>query len=168
VVPSQANTIQANTIQANTIQASKPIAPRAELASPIEWDGEGVQRIWQAALAKLDDMTADFARQAETVEAVGANRLRLVFAENRELAKRSCEKPERKSKLEEALKTVSARNVLIEFGLSVVRRTEPIAAKPSGAVNRRQRMRDAEQHPAVRQLIEMFGAEIVRVDDPHP
>ncbi len=149
-------------------ESSEAVPPRADLTSSIEWDGDGAKRIWQAALATLDDMTADFARQAETVEAVGANRLRLVFAENRDLAKRSCEKPERKSKLEEALKTVSARNVLIEFVLSSVRRVDPIAAKPSGAVNRRQRMRDAEQHPLVRQLIEMFGAEIVRVDDPHP
>lgn len=127
---------------------------------------EHASRLWQAAIRSLDDMTADFARQASKVEPVGSQRLRVVFTENRELAKRGCEKPERKSKLEQALSRIAARNMQVELLLTAAPATEAVAPKPSGAINRRQRQRDAEQNPVIRQLIEMFEAEIVRVDEP--
>jgi hypothetical protein len=111
-------------------------------------------------------MTADFARQATKIEPLGGQRLRVAFPENRELAKRGCEKPERKSKLEAALCRVSARNMQVELVLTAAAAVETSVAKPSGVVNRRQRQRDAEQNPVIRQLIEMFEAEIVRVDEP--
>ena len=133
------------------------------------WDSSVAKRVWHAALVAMDDITADFARQAATVEAVATNRLRLTFEGTKELAKQSCEKPERKTKLEAALKKVSARDVLIEFAVSTSNggdRRDVSPPKASSAVSRRQRMREAEQHPSVQQVMELFEAEIVRVDEP--
>src|SRR5690606_35158448 len=84
------------------------------LRSDGPWDAATARRVWSAALEALDDMTADFARQATSVEPVGENRLRLLFPADRELARRSCEKPERKSKLEATIRSVSARDVHID------------------------------------------------------
>jgi DNA polymerase-3 subunit gamma/tau len=141
-------------------EAERPIA----IGAP--WNDQSAGQIWRAALAAMDDLTADFARQAVAIAAIDDNRLRLSFEETRELAKQSCERPERKSKLEAAIKKVSARDVLVECVTCAVRRSEEAAPKPSAAVSRRQRMRDAEQQPGVRQVMELFDAEIIRVDEP--
>lgn len=147
--------------------AERRIDPVVPVTAP--WNPATAEVVWKAALGAMDDITADFARQALAVEAVGSGRIRLTFDSSRELAKQSCEKPERKTKLEAAIRAVSARDVLIEFETKVSRgvdRPESGVQKPSTAVARRQRMREAEQHPVVRQVMELFDAEIVRVDEP--
>ena len=128
------------------------------------WDAATAGRVWQAALAAMDDMTADFARQAASIEPLGASRLRLIFPADRDLARRACEKAERKMKLEAAIRSVSARDVQIDCDSCATTAAPPKPVKASAAVNRRQLMRDAEGHPMVQELMELFEAEIIRVD----
>lgn len=162
-------------VSSGPVRSEKPVESVRPAVVPViptsaNWNSSGAEAVWKAALGAMDDLTADFARQAISVEAVGSNRLKLIFDSSRELAKQSCEKPERKTKLEAAIRQVSAREVLIDFETRVLRvndRQENSSQKPSAAVARRQRMRDAEQHPVVRQVIDLFDAEIVRVDEPH-
>ncbi|WP_164100408.1 DNA polymerase III subunit gamma/tau [Candidatus Laterigemmans baculatus] len=150
-------------------EGGAPVAAGGEsqdLVVPLErpWDKPTAERVWQAALAAMDGMTADFARQAAAVEPQGKHRLRLMFPADRELARRACEKPERKTQLEAAIRSVSARDVQIDCDLCSTTAAPPKPAKASAAVNRRQLMREAEGHPLVQELIELFEAEIVRVD----
>lgn len=149
--------------------ADAPPPGQRQLVVPLDrpWDSATATRVWEAALAELDDLTADFARQAASIEPLGSNRLRLVFPAEKELAKRSCERGDRKSRLEATIKAVSARDVHVECDLCAISATPPKPTKTPAAVARRQLMRDAEGHPMVQELIELFEAEIVRVDPPH-
>jgi hypothetical protein len=111
-------------------------------------------------------MTADVARQASRVEPLGEGKLRVFFPKDRGLMKTSCEKPERKSKLEGALETVAARHVHVEcvFDAHVSKPTATAAAPSLGA--RKQRQRALKTHPFVLQCASLFDAEVVKVDEP--
>ncbi len=141
-------------------------APAA--GEPIEWTVAGAQRLWEAAARQLDDMTADLARQASRVEPLGEGKLRIFFPKDRGLTKTSCEKPDRKSKLEGALKTVAARHVHIEFAFDA-HASQPSAAVPAPSLSeRKQQQRALKTHPFVQQCASLFGAEVVKVDEPRP
>lgn len=95
-----------------------------------------------------------------------------------ENANLSCQAAGEKSKLERASQGESARQVQ-RAEVSAVAKAKPNAVgpsnsaesrgpRPSATVQRRQRLREFEQHPTVRQVIDLFEAEIVRIDDPRP
>ncbi len=124
--------------------------------------------LWLAALAKLDDLTADHARAALEVTDLGNGRWRVAFGANQQLTRASCEKAERRLSLERVLSEVTGQKVQLEF--TTVAQAAPVQAAPPvpTAVARTQRMRMVEQDPLVRQFIEIFEGEIVRVDEPRP
>ncbi|QEG41152.1 DNA polymerase III subunit gamma/tau [Roseimaritima ulvae] len=133
---------------------------------PPQWTDAGVQQMWQWALERMDEMTAGLARQYSKIQLIQEGRVRLLFPSNMTLTKTRCDKPEQKNKLEEAISFVAARRVLIELGFDAQAVVKPTAKPPSTAGERRQRQRQLQTHPWVKKCMEIFDAEVVRVDEP--
>lgn len=125
-----------------------------------------MRQVWENAISTLDGMTANHARNAQRVEPAGEGCIRVVFSGDRQLDKTSCEKPERRSKLEAALAASANRKVKYECVLTKV---APTAAPPRRAITsseRAKRMREVEQEPVIKEMMELFEGEVIRVDPP--
>lgn len=135
-----------------------------EAAVTSELTAETVDSIWKEALADLGDMTADFARHAERIQLSGPNHLVASFRAGYTLHKEYCERPERRIKLEAALAKVAGRTVRLDLELLPGdARSEP---RPAAVQTNRQRFQERQRQPLVRQAIEMFDGEVVRIDEP--
>ncbi|MCA9613839.1 MAG: hypothetical protein KC586_13880 [Myxococcales bacterium] len=127
---------------------------------------ESANSIWKQAIAQIQDMTADYAAFCDRVAISAPNRLVASFKASYTLQKESCEKPERKARIEQALQQVTGQRIHVDFE---VRRDEGNApSRPQPRPSLRQRMRDFEKHPLVKQAIDMFEAEITRIEEPRP
>ncbi len=140
--------------------ASAPTAVSAEDLPPLK--PEQVKRIWQQALEEMGDMTADYARKCTDVAISAPNRLVARFSSGYTVE--ACSRAERKARLEETLSRVAGRPVRVDF--EVVPETPRPARSGTVPVSRRQRMRQLESHPFVREAMELFGGELTRADAP--
>ena len=123
--------------------------------------------IWQRALTDLADMTADYAKKAESVANCGPNRLVARFGKAYIGAKEYCERPERKAKLQQALAKVLGAAVSLDFEVVADSSEAPLAQGLHQPVpTSRERSRQAAQHPLVRQAMELFDAEVLHVIQP--
>ncbi len=123
-----------------------------------------VEASWKEALAELGDMTADFARQADSIQFTGPNRLVASFRAGYTLHKEYCERPERRTKLEAALAKAIGRPVRLD--LELLPGDSQTEQRPAPVQTNRQRMQERQRQPLVRQTIEMFDGEVLRVDEP--
>jgi hypothetical protein len=78
------------------------------------------------------------------------------------LDKERCERPERKSRIEQALAQVTGHPVHVTFEIVSDKKA---ASPPQRPISRRQRIRDKESSPLVRRAIELFEAEVTDVDE---
>jgi hypothetical protein len=78
-----------------------------------------------------------------------------------------CDTPVHREELLKVLRSIAGESVQIEFGLSADAVAVP-AAQKTPAKSRIQRMRELEEHELVKACIELFDAEIVKVDLPQP
>jgi DNA polymerase-3 subunit gamma/tau len=125
--------------------------------------------IWQQALTELGDMTADYARKAESVANCGPNRLVARFGKAYSGPKEYCERPERKAKLQQALGRIVGSEVRLEFELIAGSPEQDLAhGLHQPLATGRERNRQAAQHPLVRQAMELFDAEVLHVLQPAP
>jgi DNA polymerase-3 subunit gamma/tau len=122
--------------------------------------------IWSQALAILGDMTSDFASKAESVAICGPNRLVARFGKAYSYQKEFCERPERKALLEQALCQAAGVPITLQFEVLSDRGGPVPVARETPLPNRQQRFAEAARHPLVRQAMEHFDAEIVRVFQP--
>ena len=122
------------------------------------------RQLWEAALDQLEDMTADFGRGYSTVDFADSDRLVVGFRLEYNLQRSSCERPDRKQKIEQALAAVAGRTVRVEF-MALASESKPVERK-AGPVSRVARIREREKHPMVQQARSMFDAEIVDVVEP--
>ncbi len=130
----------------------------------VQITSESVDSIWQQAIAKIEDMTADYAAFCDRVAIAAPNRLVASFKASYTLQKESCEKPERKARIEQALQQVTGQRIHVDFE---VRRDESSgSSRQQPRPSMRQRMRDFEKHPLVKQAVDMFEAEITRLEEP--
>ena len=113
-------------------------------------------------------MTGDCASKFESVAISAPNRLVVSFRKAYTTAKEFCERPDKRTRLEQTLSRLAGRDIRIDFAVlaeeSQVTAPQPLAQRPP--VNRRQRQAEMQKHPLVRQAVEMFGAEIVTIVDP--
>ncbi|MEQ8788524.1 MAG: DNA polymerase III subunit gamma/tau [Pirellulaceae bacterium] len=156
---------------------NSPVAkqPSSEEAAPSPVEGntprlaldQGTLReVWRQALEMLGDMTADYASTATRVAISAPNRLVVSFPASYNYQKESCERVERRQRLEEALEAVTGKTVRLDFELlPQEKQSSPITA-PS--VSRRQLMQQTTRHPWVSEALEMFDGEIVRVEPGKP
>ncbi|MDA1050008.1 MAG: DNA polymerase III subunit gamma/tau [Planctomycetota bacterium] len=154
--------------------AEKKTEKISDTASPVtvanrpavEITSDSASSIWKQAIAQIEDMTADYAAFCDQVAISAPNRLVASFKASYTLQKESCEKPERKARIEQALQQVTGQRIQVDFE---VRRDESSgSSRPQPRPPLRQRMRDFEKHPLVKQAIDMFEAEITRLEEPRP
>ncbi len=123
-----------------------------------------VESVWQQAIGQLEDMTGENAAHARNVAISAPNRLVVSFERRYNSCKSFCERPDRKEKLQQALASIISQSVDLEFDLvDDEPDTLALSAIPTSA---RQRVRDAHQNATVREAVELFKAEVIRVDHP--
>ena len=115
-------------------------------------------------------MTGDCASKFDSVAISGPNRLVVRFRKDYTTAKEFCERPDKRTRLEQTLSRLAGRDMRIDLVVladeSQVSAPQKVAS-PS-PVNRRQRQAEMQRHPLVRQAVELFDAEIVTIVDPVP
>ncbi|MCU0960321.1 MAG: DNA polymerase III subunit gamma/tau [Pirellulaceae bacterium] len=119
-------------------------------------------QIWKQAIAELNDMTADFASYFDHIATSAPESLVVHFRAAYTLQKESCQRPDRKAQLEQAVARIVGHPVCVEFALIPEAAPAVVAPPPSMF----QLMREKAQHPLVRQAVELFDAEVTRVDMP--
>lgn len=129
--------------------------PGASQASP--------EVMWRAAIARLNDSTADYGKYFESVAISAPNRLVVRFPARYTLQKERCERPQAKQRFEQALQLITGRTYRVDFELIETGSKIP---PPKRAVSLRERQRAAERHPLVQAAIELFDAEIIRTEEP--
>jgi DNA polymerase-3 subunit gamma/tau len=146
--------------------ANATVQPAA--AAPLDVDS--ALAAWKETVDEIQDMTGQCAARFETVAISAPNRLVVSFRKAYTTAKEFCERPEKRSRLEQVMSRITWRDVRIDFAVlpedSQAVATQQVAPRP--AVNRRKRQAELARHPLVRQVVEMFDAEIVTVIDPPP
>jgi DNA polymerase-3 subunit gamma/tau len=120
-----------------------------------------VQEIWQQVLGRLEDMTVDFASSATSVAISAPNKLVVGFPAHYTLQKESCERPDRRKKIELLLAEITGQTVQVKFELL---QAEESDKPPPVSKSSRQMRRDLEQDPLIRQAMDVFDAEMVRVE----
>ncbi len=92
--------------------------------------------------------------------------MRLTFPHDGDLARRRCELPEHKNALADAIERAAGQVIQLEFDIAKApapeKAVEPAPNKPS----RMQRMREIESNPLVKSCVDLFDAEIVRIEKP--
>jgi hypothetical protein len=109
-------------------------------------------------------LLGDNAALAESVTLAGDDRLVATFRAKYTSCKAFCERPPQRAALERALAQVAGRPVGVEFR-TIDDEPASDAAAP-GPAPARQRMAEMAEHPLVRRASELFGARVVRVEDP--
>jgi len=138
--------------------ASPPVQVPTSTGLPLE--PSHVPEIWQQVLSQLEDMTGDFASSATSIAISAPNTLVVGFPAPYTLQKESCERPERKDRIEFLLAEITGQKVHIQFQMLP---EEAATAKPATKSNR-QKKRDLEQEPLIRQAMDIFDAEMIRIE----
>ena len=127
----------------------------AGAAEETEITAENATGIYQNAITSLSEMTANMAQRFEKVELdKGKMVVTLLDAYNTNL----CSKPERKAKIESAIKELTGKSIRIDFVTTTNRPVETVASKPK--LTRIQQTRELQQQPFVKEAIELFDCEI--------
>jgi DNA polymerase-3 subunit gamma/tau len=148
-------------------ESSTEATPTSVQGPPPDVDPGKLAAAWQEMIGQLEDLTADAARQAEEVLWLGNGRARVVFPGDKQLTRNTCDRPERRARLERELSRCLGTRVTLEF---TTRPTSQVAAPAAPRLGTNQRLaerRAIESDPLVRRIIELFGAEISRVDVVH-
>lgn len=162
-VPAQPSETIGKSSVAITVQAEQSGGVSIER---IPWSPQNSQRIWRVTVDRLETMTESLARMVETFEFSGTNAAKLHLPHDSNLAKRRLESPEPREAIMTALREVTGENISFEVILSgqpAPKNTPaPQATKPS----RMQRMREIENNPLIQDCLELFDAEIVKIEKP--
>jgi DNA polymerase-3 subunit gamma/tau len=146
---------------ATTVQHSEP-----DQQAPL--DRESALAAWRQTLAEHQDMTGDCASKFDSVAISAPNRLVVSFRKAYTTAKEFCERPDKRTRLEQTLSRLAGQDIRIDFAVladeSQVTVPQPLTTRPP--VNSRQRRAEMQRYPLVRRAIEMFDAEIVTIVDP--
>ena len=125
---------------------------------------ENATAVWNEALSRLGDMTAEMARFA-SVATLAPNTLAASFPEKYNSCKSFCEK--HCGKLEQALQDVTGHPVRLQLKTLDDVSHEYVQGLPKKrSVSKQQRLAEKSQHPLVSKAIELFGAPAVRLDEP--
>ena len=113
-------------------------------------------------------MTATLARSVQSVELRDENKLRVVFPADSKVTMRRIDLPEHKTALLDAMARLSGRELQLEFAAAPAPKVEEKPAARHPGKDRIQRMREIEGNPIIQACVELFDAEIVKVDQPRP
>lgn len=144
-------------------EKSEVVEPPAPVRAPSKGNPkpQNASEIWAQALLLLEDMTLDFASAAHQVATSGPDHLVVSFANRYNL--QACEKPERRTVLEKAVRDAAGRPIRLEFKFEA---TEDRPAEPPKPVrSRQQQKRERIKHPLVSQAMELFDAELMKIEE---
>jgi len=168
--PGDANPVTSTTAPPSGSGGTMPATAQRPLTA------ESAREIWDQTLADLGGVTADSASYCASVSpqasassnasaAISApNTLVVSFPAKYTSHKSYCERPEQRARLEEALGAATGMPVKLEFRTLPDDSPSQAAGRP--VVSPRQRMREASEHPMVRQAMELFDGEVIRVEEP--
>ena len=151
-------------------QSRAPNEPAEQLVSEkqsvpgITVTDQNVSSVWEQVCQNLDDLTSSTLQSADAVAISEPNHLVVKFPSHYTFQKDACERPERRTKLEEELFRTTGHRFRVTFELLPETSQNPTVEQETGVKTIRQRRWEAEQHPMVQQAMETFGAEVVRVD----
>ncbi len=111
-------------------------------------------------------MTETFAKVVSQVHASGENTLTLVFPADGALAMQRCALPEHKSVISKAVNAAAGRPVTLEFKAAPPIEQPSTQQSVAKGPSRMQRMREIESNELVKTCVEVFEAQIVRIDKP--
>ncbi|HEX4145244.1 MAG TPA: DNA polymerase III subunit gamma/tau [Pirellulales bacterium] len=117
--------------------------------------------VWHQARQSLTGLLADFAEHGAITAISAPNRLVVSFPAKYNSSKLACERPQNLAELEQALGQAAGFAVKLELTLAPA--SEAQATQPAAVSPRQQRAQTAE-HPMIRQVSEVFKAQVVRVD----
>jgi DNA polymerase-3 subunit gamma/tau len=146
-------------VQKKNDPAPDPHPP--DVSTELALEPHELQKIWKQVLHDLEDMTGDFASAATSLAISAPNTLVVGFPAHYTLQKESCERPERREKIEFLLAELTGHKVHLKFELLPDEAAD--AAEPVARSNRRKKQ-DLEQDPLVRQAMDVFDAELIRVE----
>ncbi len=156
---------------AATTSSRPALAPVAETAAPPQSevvdravDPADAAKIWQQAVARMDDMTAQRAGLAESPAICAPNRLVVRYQQQYTFWKRYCEKPEILSSIEQAVQAVCGAKLKVEFELipDAPGSGSPTTEPQSAAKSARDNFYEKLQEPFVKRAMELFHARPIR------
>ena len=124
---------------------------------------ESAGEIWDQARGALTGLLADFAGHGAITAISAPNRLVVSFPAKYNSSKVACERPQNLATLEQAVGEAAGLAVKLELTLAPV--AEALTS-PQAVVSPRQQRAQTAEHPMVRQVSEVFKAQVVRVDSP--
>ena len=145
-----------------------PGAPDTAPTAPVPLSHESLPAIWQDVLAQIGPLLASNLEKAGLPAISAPNSLVLRFPAQYNLQREFCQEPARLARAEEVLRKLSGRawNLRVESSISAAAVPPTQAAEPENSHSRNRRLRaEAAQEPLVKKAIELFGAQIVSVDD---
>jgi DNA polymerase-3 subunit gamma/tau len=122
---------------------------------------ESAAQFWTAARQSLTGLLADFAEHGAITAISAPNRLVVSFPAKYNSSKVACERPQNLAALEQAVGQAAGFTVKLELVLAP---TSEAVVSQQTAVSPRQQRAQTVEHPMVRQVSEIFKAEVVRVD----
>jgi len=148
-------------------QEVPPEAPTQENRPDKPLTAENATAIWNEAVSHITGMAAEQARQFDTVQLAGPNRLAITFKARYALAKSVCERPDQIAKLAAALTAVTGAKVALEFRLDETPGgADDRPAAPVRTESPHQKLMEVAKNPMVHRAGELFGAQPMRVDEP--
>ena len=127
---------------------------------------EDAEKLWAQILDNIEDMTAEYASRARSVAISAPNRIVVSFPPGYTLHKDNCERPERRSKIEQAARQLAGGRVGFEFRVDSAQTAKPARQPRQSASERMQAIREMERDPFIREVMEMFEAEIKSLAPP--
>lgn len=135
--------------------------------SPVELIGitsGNITTVWNRLCADFDDLFANVLQSADVVSLPEIDHISVLFPHDFSFQKETCERPDRRQKVVEALKVLTGKQFKVSFGLSrqQVEDESPVEVVKTS----RERNMEAEGNPFVQRAVEVFEAEISHIDHP--
>jgi DNA polymerase-3 subunit gamma/tau len=143
-----------------TPAAKKKIELEIAASSTAQLSDETVEGIWQQALTQLTGLVGDMAGQADSVAISAPNRLAVTFLAKYNSCKVFCESPKNRAEIEAAISALVGQPVVVEFTLIA----GPVTPVEQPVISTRQAMIEKNEHPLIRRAVELFDAQLVRVE----
>jgi DNA polymerase-3 subunit gamma/tau len=138
-----------------------------ESKSPVELvviTSENITAVWNRMCTDFDDLFSNVLQSADVVSLSEIDHVSVLFPHDFSFQKETCERPERRQKVIEALKALTGRQFKVSFGLS--RQQAADESPPEVVKTSRERNMEAEGNPFVQRAVEVFEAEISHIDHP--
>ena len=164
--PAQANSAAGELPNAEspTVATADPEQPDRQPPEVQTLSAASATSLWEQAAEQVEPTTAALALSVQRVELSNENTLRLVFAAESKLSVRRFDSAEHKTPMMAALKQLVGQDVKVECTMAAPASKDIKKASKPSSKDRMLRLREIEGHPLVQACVEVFGAEVVKVD----